>query len=230
MAVPAGGHTAQPQPAIAADEVAEAVRAAMRGSAYQTELPGADAAAIDDPTPRWEPELVDPQRHGSGSWRSQSALDEIARVALWILAAVVLIVLCFWLTGLVPNRRARLADGGKAAPDVTADHVRRAGPPDILAEADRLAARGDYDGAIHCLLLAALERLRKGLDLPIAASLTCREVVDLTNPAAGVQAALRTLVMSVEISRFGGRAADAGVYGSCRDSFRQVSAAMGSAA
>ena len=88
-----------------------------------------------------------------------------------------------------------------------------------------MAAVGDFDGAVHCLLLAALERLREVLGHPVTPSLTSREVVDRTDLAGVMRAALRTLVMSVEISRFGGQSADAVTYGRCRESFRQLASA-----
>ncbi len=230
VAVPQAGHTAGPQPAITPDEVADAVRSVLRGSTYQTELPGAGRATVDGATagPRDRPPDLRPE--APQPWQTPSAVESLAKVSLWILAAVVLIVLCFWLTGLVPGRRASRANPSALQADGSGSKVRTGDPPDALADADRLARSGDFDGAIHCLLLAALERLRGILDQPIAPSLTGREVVDRSGPAAGVQAALRTLVMSVEISRFGGRAADADVYDRCRESFRHLSASAGSAA
>lgn len=230
VAWPQTGHTAEPEPAIAPDEVADAVRSVLEGSRFQTELPGADIATVDSATAGPDDEPLDQLPDVPRTWQAPSGLESLARVSLWILAAVVLIVLCFWLTGLVPGRRASRAAPGTPAPDDVSGDAPTGGPRDALADADRLARSGDFDGAIHCLLLAALERLREILDQPIAPSLTGREVVDRSDPAAGVQAALRTLVMSVEISRFGGRAADADVYDRCRESFRRLSAWAGSTA
>lgn len=220
-AVPAIATADQHRPAVDPQEVTAALRAVLDGSAYQVELPGAahdpapPTSAPDDPPPTLD--------------TPPPPLRSVAKIALAILAVGGLAAVCLWLVGMWPRRTPRMAADRDPVDDRQATG-QPARPLDALAQADRLAAAGDLDGAVHCLLIAALERTRHILDHPIAPSLTSREVVDGAGLAEAVRAALRLLVAGVEVSRFGGRTATAAVYDRCRESYMRIAQAAGSTA
>jgi hypothetical protein len=138
------------------------------------------------------------------------ALARFLEALPWIAIAVVAVLL-------IVRTLPRLRVGKRAAPVTDAGAGPPApesgGDPTSLSEAERLARQGRYADAIHALLLSAIEKIRAGK--PVASSLTSREVLAAAELSAGGRSAFRRLVRSVEITRFGGRPADAAEYEAC---------------
>jgi hypothetical protein len=128
---------------------------------------------------------------------------------LLVLALVVLLALAVsWLA-------RRLGGAGKDA--VVEDAAPPAPGAISQVGAAALAAQGRWAEAIHALLLDTLEALSRGSRL--APSLTSREIVERVPLEARAREALAGLVAAVEISRFGGAAADEDDYRACLSRF-----------
>ncbi|MEQ8356140.1 MAG: DUF4129 domain-containing protein [Kiloniellaceae bacterium] len=151
----------------------------------------------------------------------------LVKTVLWtvgiVVAGLVLYFLVNLLLDLLNGRRAFGRDRGKTpAPaavvetPVTLDAETRIR---TLAEADALASEGRFAEAIHLLLLVALERLRRELGPRVAPAMTSREVLRLTPVPGAARDPLARMVALCEIKHFGGRAAGAPDYRTCRRDF-----------
>lgn len=88
-----------------------------------------------------------------------------------------------------------------------------------LGDADRQAGTGDFAAAIHTLLLASIVILKRRLRASLAISATSREILRHTPLPPDNRQAFAGLIASVELCHFGGRPADADLYGRCRRYF-----------
>ncbi len=202
-------------------EIRRAAEEALSSGAFQQGHPQQDPG----------PEEIAPPHIPSGAvraWGYSAGLANIVRMLLWTLALVgAALVIAFIVHELLPY--ARPAKGGKgeergvdpAMVRGTPDHT---GPPATLADAEHLAGRGLYGEAIHALLLACLEELRRRFDPGQPPSLTSREIARRLSLNAGAKSALATIVAAAELSHFGGWRPGASDYRSCLDSYRQVAA------
>lgn len=142
---------------------------------------------------------------------------------LWAVAICGGLVLLYWLLDSLSGFAWPSARRGSEAEPQAAE----ARPQRVLDEAERLAAEGRFEDALHALLLHGLGILRHRLGRRVAAALTSREILELSDlPEAG-RAALRDLVARVELTYFGERPADAQDYRSCRELFESFAQAMG---
>ena len=166
--------------------------------------------------PQAEPGLEEaaPPPEAPSASREVGGLANIGVMLLWTLALVGgALVIAFLVHELLPF--VRRAKGGKGeergvataahpgAPDHTA-------PPGTLADAERLAGQGLYGEAIHALLLACLEELRRRFDPGQPPSLTSREIARRLALNENAKAALWR--------------PGASDYQSCLDSYRQAAA------
>jgi hypothetical protein len=87
------------------------------------------------------------------------------------------------------------------------------------AEADDLARSGSFAEAIHVLLLRSVNEMKKRVNLPIAASLTSREILRQIDLSPEERSVFATIVDSVEISYFGSHRPGEDEYTTCRRSF-----------
>lgn len=94
-----------------------------------------------------------------------------------------------------------------------------------LDEASALAAQERYAEAAHALLLKTLGVLAHDENLP--RSWTSREILARLELAPAAHEALEALVLTTELSLFGGRAVDAEGYRRCLDAFHRVREAVG---
>lgn len=92
-------------------------------------------------------------------------------------------------------------------------------------ETERLARAGDFSAAIHLLLRLAVDRLERHRGAVLPRCLTSREVLARARPPGEVGEALAGLVAAVEVSHFGGTAADEATWRRCRDDYRLIAAA-----
>jgi len=180
------------------DAIAEARRAIYQRGGYQATIPSAEtsetegvrpsAGSHDVPPPRPPPRSRSPRR-------DPVTATEIGHVLLWVFGTVLGALALLWIAGLVRERRRTSAATAPVAAPVTA-------PPETApaprSDAEKLAELGDFAGAVHALLLGALE-LHRGRLPP---SWTSREAAR----ALGREGLTR-LVGLVERSWFGGRPA-----------------------
>ncbi|MEM9724303.1 MAG: DUF4129 domain-containing protein [Pseudomonadota bacterium] len=205
-ASPAAAQTPGPRIEREIDRVVESRR-------YQTELP--EESPPPEPTPPRDPvEPVD--------------LGPLAQILLYgVLAAAAIFILATVFGG-----RISLARRGAVRANVVTAQDRAAASPsaaelaDAEAEAQTAAAEGRFAEAIHILLLGAIGRLRERNARSAARSFTSREILGRAAFGEGGRAALEALVLAVEISRFGGRAADRAAYERCLEAYRALRRAL----
>ena len=149
------------------------------------------------------------------SWLGQSGL---ARLPIWIWLIVVVVVL---LAIIIWTIRGGFSRGGREARLRTARPAARA-RLDFFADADRLAAKKDYVGAIKALAGGVAVRLR-GEHIWERSPLTVRELFQQSERAD----ALRPLLHSFEEASYGHRPPDASTYARAAEAaepFRQPAA------
>ena len=215
-----GALAAPPSARAATEASAEDVRLAMeriveRGR-HQMELP-----KKDPPEPR---EPLEP---------FNLELGVIGEILLYLVlaGAAVFIVATLLRQKIAPARRGAVREAASS----TVRPAPRAPTATELADAEAAAlaeaAEGRFDLAIHLLLLGAIGRLRERDARSTARHLTSREILTrvFTGPEEGAaRAALRALVAAVEISRFGGRAADRAAFDACLAAYRALRRSIGS--
>ncbi|HEU4537578.1 MAG TPA: hypothetical protein VFS00_25840 [Polyangiaceae bacterium] len=142
--------------------------------------------------------------------RPPSALSAVARVSLYALAAVALLV-----GALNVGRRSRR------------DHFEgEGGPPVAISRADALALEGRYEEAVRALFVAALAKVDLCADSALTSTRVSREVLDLSRLEGEVHEALGEFVVAVERTLFGGLAANAADYERCSAAYQNFSAAL----
>jgi hypothetical protein len=93
----------------------------------------------------------------------------------------------------------------------------------VLEDFDSLAARGDYAGAIHALLLHSLLRLgERGAEF--SSAMTSREILRRLKLGQAEREAMSVLVRMTEVTHFGGREASESDFRECRALFEQITA------
>lgn len=155
-------------------------------------------------------DLPDP---GSHAW---------ARALLAVLGLCLLLFLGAALVGRLRRRPARGAPAPAPSPAAGATLPARA-----LEPADALAATGQWERAVHRLLLDALALLAQRGGVPLPADLTSRELLARLPLAAGAREVLAGLVDAVEVSHFGGRPLGAGDWAQARARYARLSGEAG---
>ncbi len=147
---------------------------------------------------------------------------EVLELLLWVALAVVVIFALYSLFQTLdrwgqkrPQRNDKEAEPARRVAIDTNEIFDSA----TLAEADRLAASGNYSEAVHAILIFSIDSLRTKLDLILNPSLTAREVVETVPIKEGERSALHLIVSKSELFHFGGRLANAADYAACRQSF-----------
>lgn len=196
----------------------DAIRSVKGDETIQQSLPSAPARRSATSTP--------PRRERQRQRQTRSeAGGALASTLLWVLLGVVVLAIVVVIGREVLTRPA----DGRASRDKKDDDA----PPlealkvaaGTLDDAERLAAAGRFGEAIHTLLLQTFESIGRHAALPD--SLTSREILRRVRAEDSAIAALRQLVVSVEVCIFGGDQPGAAEYATCRASFEQVLGAQG---
>ncbi|HEX6092172.1 MAG TPA: DUF4129 domain-containing protein, partial [Dongiaceae bacterium] len=87
---------------------------------------------------------------------------------------------------------------------------------DALGRADRLAAEGQFAEALHLLLLHSIDYLKRHLGGVYGPSSTAREILQRARLPDTGRSSLGAIVDAAEVSYFGGRPVDGGIYAACR--------------
>ncbi|MCG8425472.1 MAG: DUF4129 domain-containing protein [Proteobacteria bacterium] len=193
-------------------------------ASYQTELPGFEAAGeqAGSPPAQRPRELRPGARQPHSRYhelRPSGAFGSIANALLWLLVAVITVVLLMWV---VQEFRGYAGDAqvdGEAGPDRDERAARMAVLARPLGDAEALAAEGQFDAAIHTLLLRTLEVLARRLPSGVPHSYTSREILARVGMPAQARAALAELVSAVELCYFGRQASTRPDYERCREHF-----------
>jgi hypothetical protein len=147
----------------------------------------------------------------TGSWRD--ALAGFARVAVWVLLALVLAAILFPIVQAILRRRRdkQLADtvpapvvGTGPAPPPPEPLLIVDDPERLLARANELAQRGELDAALYTYLRASLSALDARGAVRVARHRTNGEYVRSCKEPAS-KAALREIVLEVDRAQFGAK-------------------------
>ncbi len=196
-----------------AESAEQAVSRVLQDKSIQSVLPGKGAA----PAPR-----IGRRRPAGKPWSGFGAIGQILLWGLVIAAACMLIYFIAREYAGLRRRSGRETEGDGAGDAATPGEAEPKLAEDLLAEADRLAARGAFAEAVHLILIHSLRRLETGGSAVLGASLTAREIIS----RAGLQEQARRwfsyIVGASELVHFGGRSADASAYAKCRDAFEKL--------
>lgn len=151
------------------------------------------------------------------------------RIPLYVLLGIGLVVVLWYVARAVLDiSRPTGAAVAKEATEMVASQPLATDEPQALPELEeimRLARAGNFEAAIHLLLLQGLRQLVRLTGAVMALSLTSREILRRSDLPQGAGRDLATLVDAVEISRFGGRAAGATLFETCLASYCRLAQA-----
>ena len=176
----------------------------------QTELPSGDEEMKAEDSGFWD------LRFPGTSRRAASFLLYFA-LALIIVILAVHLKLSPWSASRSRDLAPKRDGGASGAPGARSERMGHA-----AAMADDMAAAGDFAGAMHLILIESVGELRRRLAVPIAASLTSREILERAPLSGEERAALARIVSGVEISYFGTYQPGAAEYAACRGSFESL--------
>jgi len=154
-----------------------------------------------------------------------SAASGVSEALLWVLlggfgAAVLAVVIregMRWASQ--RKRRPKKTKAVAANGELDMGQIALERLPASLARARALAAEGRYEEAVHMLLEGALGYLHALANFSLEPAYTSREVLARAPLTSETRHAFKDLVMTVEVSLFGGFAVDDGDFGRCESSF-----------
>ncbi len=209
--------------ATPADQIARAVEEIYARDGLQRALP----TQQPEPSERRPSAAERPLPPESSVELPAGEFSGAARLIFWLLLATGLLLLVLFLA----KNASDFQWASKPAAGDERERERASGQPsagaardDMLAEADRLAGQGAFSEAVHLLLLASLDSLRRRSGLALAESLTSRELLTHLQLPADAASAFRALVGTVEISLFGGKPIGAADFRSCQKHYLQLTA------
>ncbi len=197
-------------------QIQDATRQVLDPGKYQTRLPG-------HPQPGEDAAALGKALRGLGRL-SASPLAHVAQWLLWGLAIAAVLVFL----GVLAREAWRIPGTGA---DADAGREARGSPRELalpLADAEALAAAGQYAEAIHVLLLRTLEVLARRADTPLAPAWTSREILGRLTLPETPRGALSDLVSEAERCHFGGAEPSAADFARCRQRFHTFAEAYGS--
>ena len=219
-------------PALAAPQVddrIEKARAAVLTDDYQKELPGDEGAGSGSGTAGTRrPEFRDDRSRIDTRDMERDADGPMSGVFSFLLWGVVIVgaaLLAFWIASELVKYGgddASLADA--PAQDETAVDMAVIERP--LGDAEELANRGEYREAIHALLLRTLQELVRSASVRVAPAMTSREILGRVPLLADARDALHALIITVELTHFGGDDATLEDYVRCRAQFQKFATAF----
>jgi len=184
-------------------ELREQLAKAYAPEDLQQTLP---AEQVDEPIPVRE------------GWNPPDWVGQIVKIMFWLLVGVAALLAIFYLGRELPawlGRRRQLKAG--TAPMVQGMPVAVDSQLlDALERADRLASEGQFAEALHLLLLHSFDYLKRHLGGVYGPSSTAREILHRSRLPETGRRSLGAIVDAAEISYFGGRSVDGGIYAACR--------------
>ncbi len=175
-------------------------------------------AAPTPQTPHWPKWLEDLGRFLA---RVFEAIFPVLKVLFWAGVALALLLILFVIVREIAGSRfPRWRRAGRARTAVAdwrpdAERARA-----LLADADALAAAGDYDGAVHLILLTSIDDIEGRRPRLVRPALTARDIAALDALPASVRSAFTEMARIVERSLFGGRPAGAEGFARCRADYQ----------
>ena len=172
-----------------------------------------------------QPDLPHPERDAFHPfWLNFHISPDVFQVLFWTLVVLGLAII-LW------SARDKLVFFSSK----TADAPRPDGPEPIRAleeaqaEADILAAKGEFALAMHVLLLKSLNEMRRLAGLSFKDSLTSREILSQAPLSDAGRGALGGIIRVVELTWFGVTGAREEDYAACRGHFEALKASLADA-
>ena len=168
--------------------------------------------------PRYQP----PEIPGWVKWLAEflEGISPLLKILFWVVLALVVIAILYalfrWLEG-QPIRWPWQRDRAQA--EAEAWRPDEAPARALLAEADALAAAGDYAGAAHLLLQRSIEDIDANRPQLVRPALTSRDLAAQQALPPGPRSAFARIVMAVEKSLFGRRPLAQQEWSDCRASY-----------
>jgi hypothetical protein len=135
------------------------------------------------------------------------------------LVLAVAAVLFFIFREAITARWPKLKPKPKAAPKAPEWRPEAAAARALLEEADRLAAAGDYGGAVRLILHRSIEEIEGRRPRLVRPAFTSREIGRLDDLPTAARATFVSIAQVVERSFFGGRQVDAAGFAECRRTY-----------
>jgi len=164
-----------------------------------------------DPPPDWLIRLFD--------WLA--SMGPLWQILFWVLIAVAVVVL---VVALVPplrewaldRLRRRKPGTQEDAPQWTPEETRARA---LLADADARAAAGDYDGAVHIILLRSIDDIEAWRGQALSPSLTARDIAEAAELPEGARGVFARIAAVVERSIFAGQRLSAEDWRATRNAY-----------
>lgn len=213
-------------------EVRAAIEEVLADPRYQRTRPDGSLPTFEPP-PIEDFELPDLD----ASDFAPSAASGVSEALLWVLLGVfaLAVVLVLGREGVRfarerrRRKRPKVVEGDGGGLDVAGIALERL--PASLARARQLAAEGRFEEAVHVLLEGALGYLHALASFTLEPAFTSREVLAQAPLTSETRRAFGDLVMTVEISLFGGLPVGAADFSRCEESFvtmhRRLGAGVG---
>ena len=153
-----------------------------------------------------------------------AAIAPVMKYVFWGgLIAGGLAIVWFILREVLPERRHARRPAATLSDWRPAPETARA----LLEDADRLAAEGRFEEAIHILLFRSIEDLSGKRPGVVKPALTSRDIAALGAIPDAARAAFARLARAVELSLFGGRSAGADAFQDARRDYEAFAFAEG---
>jgi hypothetical protein len=154
----------------------------------------------------------------------------VLRIVFWGgLIAVALLIAWFLVREIVRFQGGALGKGPKLGKEPAAPAWRpsEAAARTLLADADRLAAEGQFAEATHLLLLRSIDDLDSRKPRTVRPALTARDIAGLDALPDAARPAFTSIAQVVEASLFGGAPVDAAGYADCRRAYEDFALPAG---
>lgn len=189
-------------------------RALLADKRIQFELP---AKAPEPPPPDWLVRFFD---WLGDLFKRLGDAGPVAQVIFWLIVAGVVVMILYALWPLAKRLWSRLRGGAEAEPE---DWRPEAAPARaLLAEADALAARGDYAEAAHLVLLRSVEQIGSRRPHFVRPALTSRDIARIDGLPGDVARAFTQIAGVVETGLFAARPVGAEAWAQCRAAYEAV--------
>lgn len=174
---------------------------------------------IPAPPPGWLITLFD--------WLA--SMGPVWRVVFWGMIALSVVAL---IVALVPPLREWAMDRWRRRPPVAAEDTPEWTPEAsraraLLADADGLAAAGDFDGAVHIILLRSIDDIERWRGTALPRSLTARDIAGAPELPSGARGVFARIAARVERSLFAGNRLSAEDWQSARADYADFALGRG---
>ncbi|TNF26082.1 MAG: DUF4129 domain-containing protein [Deltaproteobacteria bacterium] len=214
------------EPGVDDARIREVTERVLSDPSYEKSLPETVRQRPPETRPQAQRRAI--RRTSSAPREPVSAGSGMSHALLYTLLGIAGLGLLLWLGREVfrirERRAAKVAKDAPAQP-VADDEASRAildRMPATLRNARGLAADGRFEEAVHLLLRGAIDDVGELCRLVVEPAMTSRELLAQAELEAASRGAFEDLVMSVEVSLFGGLAVTADDFERCARSFEHL--------